>query len=350
MLKNFLRYNLLLLLLISCKSSPSFIQTPFKEIQIDTLLNETISIRALDFDNSKVYYAGNKNRVGYIDISNGNKFERTIQKDSLNLDFRSIAITDKGVLVMCVANPALMYRFSKDLLNKQLVYQENNQKVFYDAMKFWNNNEGMVLGDPIDGVFSILFTNDGGLNWNKRSPEYSPKALDGEAVFATSNSNINSKNNKLWFVSGGKAARVFISSDKGVSWKSYPTPIVQGKAMTGIFTADFFDNSIGIIAGGDYDHLNQNFSNKAITTNGGKTWKLISDNKAFGYTSCIQFVPGTKGRGIVSVGASGIYYSNDKGANWTQLSADSSLFTLRFIDCSTAIAAGKNKIIKLKFL
>ena len=33
----------------------------------------------------------------------------------------------------------------------------------------------------------------------------------------------------------------------------YDTPIVQGKAMAGIFTADFYDTNQGFIAGGDYE-------------------------------------------------------------------------------------------------
>ena len=348
MLKNLLLSIFFLFFLFCCKSIHNAKHSYISSIQIDTLLVETISVRALDFDKSKVYYAANKNRVGYIDLLSGNKFERTISKDSLNIEFRSIAVTDDAVLVLSVANPALLYRFSKDLISKKLVYQENHEKVFYDGMKFWNNKQGIAIGDPIDGAFSILTTNDSGLTWTKSSVTISPKASDGEAIFAASNSNLISKEHQLWFVTGGKSARVFCSSDNGKSWSDYPTPIVQGKTMTGIFTADFYDKNIGVIAGGDYDIPNQNFSNKAITSNGGKKWKLIADNKAFGYASCIQFVPGSNGFSLISVGASGVFYSNDKGTSWTQLSKDSSLYTIRFLDSYTAIAAGKNKIIRIK--
>jgi hypothetical protein len=46
-----------------------------------------------------------------------------------------------------VANPALLYQVSKNL-KPRLTYQENNKKVFYDSMKFWNNKEGIAMGDP----------------------------------------------------------------------------------------------------------------------------------------------------------------------------------------------------------
>ncbi len=350
MLKKLALTSVLFSLLISCKPSLLNPLPNVSTIVIDTLLKGTMSVRALDFDKSKVYYAANKNRVGYIDLLSGQKFERTLNIDSLNVEFRSIAVTEEAVFVLSVANPALLYRFSKDLTAKKLVYQENHEKVFYDGMKFWNNNQGIAIGDPIDGAFSLLLTNDAGLTWTKSSVAISPKALEGEAIFAASNSNLISKENKLWFVTGGKTARVFCSSNNGKSWIDYPTPIIQGKTMTGIFTADFYDINLGIVAGGDYDLLDQNFSNKAITTNGGKNWKLIANNIGFGYASCIQFVPGSNGFSLVSVGASGVYYSNDKGTSWTQLSKDSSLYTIRFLDSNTAIAAGKNKIIKIKFL
>ena len=130
----------------------------------------------------------------------------------------------------------------------------------------------------------------------------------------------------------------------------YDSPIAQGKAMAGIFTADFYDANRGFIAGGDYEVLNQNFQNKARTIDGGKTWELVAENQGFGYASCVQYIPHSNGKSLVSVGASGLYYSYDSGNSWKQLSTDPNLFTIRFIDNHTAIAAGKNKMIRIRFL
>lgn len=341
--------GLILVLTAGCKSASTPNHRVFSTVSIDTLLTDKISIRAIAINGDKVYYAANKNRVGYIHLNDHAKFETKINKDNSDLEFRSLAITNNAIFIINVGNPALLYRLSKDLNQKQLVYEEKNQKVFYDSMRFWNDKEGIALSDPTNNCLAILLTDDGGKTWRKPSCNDLPKIHEGEAAFAASNTNIIIKGNSTWIVSGGKKSRVFYSSDKGISWSVYETPIVQGEAMTGIFTADFYNEKIGFIAGGNYEKPNQDFQNKALTTDGGKNWQLVGENSGFGYASCIQFIPNSKGKGLVCVGGKGLYCSNDMGTTWKQLSQDSSLYTLRFIDDTTAIAAGKDKIIKIKF-
>lgn len=322
----------------------------FKTVAIDTLFQDNITIRAITADGNKIWYAANNSRFGFYDLEKSKKFEIKITKDSLPLEFRSIAQTATNVFILSVANPALLYEVSKKNLKPRLKYQENNKKVFYDSMKFWNNKEGIAMGDPLTDFLSIIVTRDGGKSWTKLMSDKFPKIVNGEAAFAASNTNIVVKGNNTWIVSGGMKARVFYSADKGNTWEVYDTPIVQGKAMAGIFTADFYDAKRGFIAGGDYEAPNQNFANKARTLDGGETWDLVSDNKSFGYASCVQYIPNSDGKSLVSVGPSGLYYSYDSGNSWKQLLTDSSLFTIRFVDKQTAIAAGKNKMIRINFL
>lgn len=321
----------------------------FSSIQVDTLFQDKISIRAIVLDYDKIWYAADKNRYGFYDLKSNKKFENAIVEDTLKIEFRSIAKTADYIYVLSVANPALLYQITKNGKKVQLVYQEKNEKVFYDSMQFWNNKEGIAIGDPITDRLSIIKTQDGGKTWNKLSYNKLPKVFEGEAHFAASNTNVIVKGNDTWIVSGGKKSRVFYSSDKGNSWSAYEAPIIQGKQMTGIFTADFYDAKNGFVAGGNYELPNHNSENKAVTDNGGKTWKLIANNEAFGYASCAQYVPNSKAKGIVVVGASGLYYSSDGGVNWQQFSKDPSLYTIRFIDETTAIAAGRNKMIRIRF-
>jgi photosystem II stability/assembly factor-like uncharacterized protein len=352
-MKKYIGLVLSLLLLYSCKPMMEKAVSPgdvvYDSIEIEQLIKDTISIRAIALDGNKIWYAANKSRFGYYDLNSNKRFEKKISKDSLSLEFRSIAQTESTIFILNIGNPALLYKISKASNEINTVYQESNEKVFYDSMQFWNNKEGIAMGDPIDDCLSVVITRDGGNSWNKISCDLLPKVEAGEAAFAASNTNIVIKGANCWIVTGGKKARVLFSSDKGNSWNVVDTPIVQGSAMTGIFTADFYNESLGFIAGGNYDSPKQNYGNKAQTLNGGKTWELIAENQGFGYASCVQYFPESDGKSLLSVGSSGIYYSYDGGKSWKQLSDDPNLYTVRFMNNNTAIAAGKNKLIKIIF-
>jgi photosystem II stability/assembly factor-like uncharacterized protein len=273
-MKKYSFFGFLLFLIISCKSNSIATKSFYTKVKIDTLLMDKISIRAISVSENKIFYAGNKNRIGSINLNDKSKNEFKIEKDTLQLEFRSLALTKVAIFVLNIGNPALLYQFSKDLKQQKLVYEEYHEKVFYDSMQFWNDIDGIAIGDPIANCLNIIITRNGGKTWNKIPCDKLPKTVDGEAAFAASNTNVIIKNENLWIVSGGKKSRVFYSKNKGFSWEVFETPMVQGEAMTGIFTADFYNSKIGFIAGGDYEKPNQNFQNKAITLDGGKTWKL----------------------------------------------------------------------------
>lgn len=352
-MKNALTFLLLLVVLFSCKQENKalvFSNTKiFTSVTIDTLLEEELSIRAILVDSNKIWYAANKGQYGSIDLKTDKRFNGHVTKDTLSLEFRSIAQTKDYIFMVNVGSPALLYRVSKDGSRIKKMYQENHPKAFYDSMQFWNNEEGIAMGDPTDNCLSVLITRDGGTTWTKIDCENLPKVAEGEGAFAASNTNLIIKGTETWMVSGGKKSRVFYSADKGKSWKVFDTPIIQGQAMTGIFTADFYDSKNGFIAGGNYEKLNQNFGNKAITDDGGKSWTLVAEKEGFGYASCVQYVPNSNAEQLVTVGASGLYYSSSAGEKWSKLSDDKTLYTLRFLNDSTAIGAGKNKIIRLNF-
>jgi photosystem II stability/assembly factor-like uncharacterized protein len=336
----------ILYILLSPKASHA---QKHRSLEMDTIFKKEISIRAILIDGDKVWYAGDHNQVGFYNWKSHQREEVKVQGDSIPLQFRSIAHTTDFIFVANIGNPAGIYKIQKSNLAIQKVYSETDPKVFYDSLQFWNDKEGIALGDPTGTCLSITITRDGGNSWQKISCDQLPPVEEGEAAFAASNTNICIQGTGTWLVSGGTKARVFYSSNKGASWEVFNTPIAQGSAMSGIFTADFYDNRIGIIAGGNYEAPSQNFQNKALTQDGGKTWQLLADHAHFGYASCIQFVPKTKAREIVSMGATGIYYSSNQGADWEQLSSEASLYTLRFLTKTTAFAAGKNSLIQLTF-
>ena len=131
--------------------------------------------------------------------------------------------------------------------------------------------------------------------------------------------------------------------------KYYETSMNQGGKMTGIFTMDFLDENNGIIFGGDWENQESNTANKAITQDGGKTWELLTDGQGPGYRSCVQYVPNTKGKGIVAVGIPGISISSNGGLTWKEIN-QTYFYTIRFAPAGkVAWLAGKNKIARMEF-
>ena len=335
-------FLLIFVSILSCKQNKI---RDFETISIKTYQLDSTSIRALEIINqNSIVYAGSIGDVGIIS-DNGKKWSKLhVIKDTIIPHFRSIAYTKEAVFLLSIANPALLYKFSDNQF--QLVYQEEHPKVFYDSMTFFDDLNGIAMGDPTDECLSVLLTSDGGSTWCKVGCEDLPNVSDGEAAFAASNSNLATYKDNVWLVTGGKKARVFHSNNKGIDWKVYDTPIVHGKTMTGIYSVDFYDENNGFIIGGDWENKTNNYANKAITTDGGRTWTLVSDGEEPGYKSCVQYVPNTKGKELFAVGTTGLSYSNDGGYQWKEVSKES-FYTIRFADNKTAWLGGNQKIGKL---
>jgi photosystem II stability/assembly factor-like uncharacterized protein len=312
------------------------------------LSESKLSCRAIYIDNEKVWMGMDKGRYGFYDKKKDTTLIKEIQSVARTTEFRSIAGTKEAIYILSVGNPAMLIRIDKKTLEETVVYKEEHEKVFYDSMQFVNHLNGFAMGDPIENCLAFLKTNDGGKTWQKVNCDVLPKVSEGEAAFATSNTNLIIKGKSIFMVSGGKKSRVFISEDFGATWNVYETPIVQGETMTGIFTADFYNEKIGIIAGGNYEKQDQNWANKAITKNGGKTWKLIADKEAFGYASCVQFIPNSKGNKIISIGGTGMFYSDNFGKSWIKFSDDKDFFTFRFESDKVFYATGRNKLVRFE--
>lgn len=344
---------LILLLTYACQSSTEadqeLVQIPqdLEIASIDTIAFAS-SIRALQVVNdSTIWWAGSGGKYGYSLDAGQSWVVDSIQWDTIQPHFRSIAVTQEAVFLLSIASPALLFRSIDQGQEWELVYQEDHPAAFYDAMSFWDDQEGIAMGDPTDGCLSVIRTKDGGLTWQKISCEQLPAAEEGEAAFAASNSNIALVGDQAWIVSGGKRARVFHSPDRGDNWSVVDSPIAEGEQMTGIFTVDFYDAQTGIIFGGDWNQKEVNSKNKALSTDGGQSWMPILEGAGPGYQSCVKFLPNSEAQAILSCGIPGINFSADQGQNWKKLS-DESWYTMGFGSTwQTAWLAGNGKVGKI---
>lgn len=337
---------LLSLTILSCKQEKKAPRT-FETVKITEFKQDSTSIRAiLAISNDELTFAGSKG-----DITTTKDGGRTWQTQSLRYNdtiiphFRSIAKNGENIFALSVANPALLYKGNKN--KYELVYTEEHEKVFYDCMQFFaDGKHGIAVGDPTEDCPSVILTSDGGNTWTKLPCSQLPTFEEGEAFFAASNTNIAIVNNTVWIGSGGAKARILKSTDFGNTWEIFDTPIVQGDGPQGIYSIDFYDENHGIAIGGNYSKPEDNNANKAITTDGGKTWTLVANNTNPNYKSCVQYVPNTNGEEVFAVGKTGISFSNDGGHTWKQISKES-YYAIQFIDSNTAWLSGHEKIGKL---
>jgi hypothetical protein len=340
--KNFFLLIVFSYFLTSCQTNLSFTKVDISHILLDSSLN----IRALEIHNNKVYNATSLGEIYSFDTNKPDLLH--VDQYSSKIDsvlypnFRSIAIVNDNVFAITIGSPALLFK------NGKVVYRETDEKVFYDSMDFWNEKEGLVVGDYMNGCISILITRDGGESWKKLDCSMFNNKLPDEGFFAASDTNISIIGNKAWVASGGINSRIYYSDDFGKSWNIIETPIIKGESTKGIYSIDFYNKKNGFAIGGDYTKPLDNISNKIITNDGGKTWKTVADNQNPGYRSCVQYFPNSKGKSLVAIGFNGIDVSNDRGYSWKHIS-DESFYTIRFLNKCTAYAAGKGKISKLHF-
>ena len=313
------------------------------------------SIRALEVtENQGVWWAGANGLVGHT--LNGGE---TWNVDTLRLSdgslpaFRSIAVTEEAAFVLTIATPAVLFRRALNSDRWDSVYVNADPEIFFDSMAFWDDQEGMAMGDATAGCLSVIITRDGGRNWELLDCSNLPDAevsQDGqkEAAFAASNGNLVLQGDDVWMATGGVASRIYHSSNRGRDWIARATPIVQGGAMTGMFSAarcaDAGSGLLGMAWGGDWEAMEDNSANKIVTRNGGKNWELHTPGSGPGYRSSVQYVPNSSCNGIWAVGIPGISRSWDGGNTWTT-EADSSFFTVRFdAEGSTAWLAGRGRV------
>lgn len=344
----------------TCKKERPFEPRTINTVEIESIIEDsTLSIRALSHDSEYLYY-GSADHFGKRALHGENKIDitklewsdkknhfkniLTYQNDTLN--FRAISDVKGAMFAIAIGNPARLYKMHRKSNAPHLVYEEFGDKVFYDAMDFWNDQEGIAIGDSVDGCMSIIITRDAGETWNKLSCDVLPKGKEGEGAFAASDTNIAIVGNKTWVAT--TAGRIYYSADKGLTWEVIETSVVNAKETEGIYSIDFYDEFNGFAIGGDYTKPDENSANKAVTIDGGKTWNLVAEGQGPGYRSCVQYIPGREGKELVAVGFKGIDYSNDGGYNWKHLS-DEGFYTIRFIDENAAYAAGKGRISKLVF-
>lgn len=192
--------------------------------------------------------------------------------------------------------------------------------VFIDAIDF-KGGHGVLLGDPLNGIFTIYQSFDGGFSWQECQGKV--QAIPEEAAFAASGANIHLLNDSTYvFISGGMQSRFVISRDTGKSWHATVLPYYPGKS-TGPYALCFSTSGErAVMVGGDYKDVGLQMNTTFYSPDAGESW-LVAETPPRGYRSSVIEVNGV----FYSGGTNGIDLSIDGGKTWLAF-ADGNYFAL----------------------
>ncbi len=316
--------------------------SPFCVAQNIQILNDSVnsSFRGLCVVNKKIIWvSGSKGTVGRS-LDAGNSWKWMKVKGFENTDFRDIEAFDKKTaIIMGVGEPAYILKTTDGGNSWKTVFEDHSKGMFLDAMEFWNEQSGIVIGDPIDNRFFIARTFDGAKSWQKIPTSYKPMADSAEACFASSGTNIRKLNKgESVFISGGQVSYLYVRD------KKIKIPIIQGKQSTGANSIAVKNSKTLIIVGGDFLKKDNIEKNCVITFDGGKTF-VAPENSPSGYRSCVEYLYKDT---WITCGLNGVDISKDNGMNWKNISKESFHVCKRAKKGNEVFLAGNDgKIAKL---
>jgi photosystem II stability/assembly factor-like uncharacterized protein len=299
------------------------------------------SLRGLSVVTDKVIWvSGNNGTVGRS-VDGGNNWKWFTITGFEKTDFRDIEAFDRSTaIIMGISSPAYILKTIDGGETWKLVFENKDTAMFLDAMDFYDQRNGMVIGDPVNHKIFLAKTTDAGNTWHDIG-DRSLLAQPGEACFASSGTNIRmTGKGEFLLITGGLRSRLLSKT------KSKDLPILQGKESAGANSIAVKDKKTFIVVGGDFNTPDSTKKVCFISKDAGKTWITPVENP-HGYRSCVEFLRGSK---WISCGTNGVDHSIDDGKTWKQISSEG------FNVCRKAkhgrsvfMAGSKGRIGKLSF-
>jgi photosystem II stability/assembly factor-like uncharacterized protein len=128
----------------------------------------SISLRGMSVVNDDIIWVSGSNGSVGKSVDGGNHWRWFQVKGFEKNDFRDIeAFDEKTAVIMAVGEPAYLLKTFNGGESWKVVYSDSSKGMFLDAMEFWDNGNGIVVGDPVDGLIYIARTDDFGSSWDR---------------------------------------------------------------------------------------------------------------------------------------------------------------------------------------
>ena len=299
------------------------IESPWKKIATGC----TENLRGLHVVDANTVWASGTHGTVLVTGDGGETWiERKIEQAG-DADIRDIHGFDEGMAIAITAGkPGRIFRTTSGGRTWKLCGTKSD--AFFNSLSFWDDQNGILMSDPVGGKFWIARTQDGGDSWRSLAESNRVNALPGEGAFAASGTNMQTVGTSMCLIGLGGASegqlqtssRILISTDQGQSFSASSVPIARS-ASAGIFSICFIDEKRGVAVGGDYKRPDSDQSNYSITRDGGKTWSnVVPRQPPSGYRSCVAAWRAGKELKLIAVGPNGTDLSTDLGEKWTRIS------------------------------
>ncbi len=220
--------------------------------------------------------------------------------------------------------------------NHQATAAYSDKASFPDVVYFWDDKDGVTMGDPVNNYFEIYTTTNGGVKWTPVSTANIPVSLSGEYGYTDL---YTVYGNTVWF--GTNKGRVYKSMDRGLHWT------VASTGLADFSTLGFHNDSIGIATYTKYDKSGTITSYQIKkSVDGGTTWTTVTPTGDY-FKSDMAVIPEAPGI-LISTGISqdlalsGSAYSLDEGNTWTMLDDSIQYTTVKFYSSAVGWAGGFN--------
>jgi len=278
-------------------------------------------------------------------------------KDGATLDYRGVQAFDaKTAFVMSSGKGRLsrLYKTTDGCKTWKLVFKNPDKNGFWDAISFQQRHQysqgrkipgwldGWLLGDPVDGRFSLFRTPNSGKDWYKQKNDSLRADPSKQGAFAASNSSLLVDSGSPEFASGGSGGAELYSqttiticvddclhadmnlNGKDDKWLVQSVPIGHNTESSGIFSiaarsqprSPYRDYYALVAVGGDYTKPNDPVGTAAWSSDGGTHW-TASTIPPHGYRSTVQWSESLKL--WITAGANGSDISRDDGRTWQPL-------------------------------
>lgn len=271
----------------------------------------TLSFRGMHVLNDNVVWVSGSQSVVAKSTDGGKTFNIMQIAGYPNLQLRSIFSFSKDVaIVVASGSPAYIFKTIDGGLNWRMVFRNTSPEIFLDAIDFWDQTKGVVIGDPIDERFVLYKTNDAGNTWYPFDTAMRPWAIPGESIFAASGTSLKCMpKGSIGFVTGGSVS-VFHWLQMGKLYQRFELKSMKsGSQSKGAFSFDINNRYIAIV-GGDFE------SDTAKTKQGVYYYEYreegleLLNSKPFftGYRSCVSFIGA--GPNFITCGPTGAEINN----------------------------------------